>query len=435
MKKYILIADPSKVSRFVLEYYLSDKYNILMAESIVEARRMLSLAIPSLVLVAYELKDGFGNELCRYVNEHFKNVPVVIISSEDNDERRRIAIESGAIDYLVRTKIDDSIVSYVDELVELIEISNVRGSIACTIINHKDDEVIINNVLHSLGMQVFNYNIDDDLDIELLSKNPDIIIVDLDIGKNKGLELIKKIRKMGTMKKVPIIIITDSRESTVLRSLMLFGANDYTLKPLSPESIMLRVTANIRTKKLYDYLDRINNELYQMATTDPMTGLYNRRYILEQLNILNYNFERYGTMFSVILMDLDKFKNINDTYGHDCGDKVIIDFAHRVKSSVRKTDFVGRFGGEELIVVLQNIDEENLYKITKKILYSIRNSSVNYNNFVISYTTSIGAKYCNSYYPNIDEYIKKADNLLYLAKENGRNRAYIENSSGVVEVV
>lgn len=435
MKKYIFIADPSKVSRFVLEYYLSDKYNILMAESIAEARRMLSLAIPSLVLVAHELKDGLGYELCRYVNERFKNVPVVILSSEDDKERRRIALESGAIDYLVRTKIDDTIVSYVDELVELIEISNVRGSIACTLINHKEDEVIINNVLNSLGMHVYNCKIEDDLDMELLSKNPDIIIIDLDIGKNEGLELIKKIRKIGSMKKVPILIITDSRENTVLRSLMLFGANDYTLRPLSTESIMLRVTSNIRTKKLYDYLDRINNELYQMATTDPMTGLYNRRYILEQLNILNYNFERYGTAFSVILMDLDKFKSINDTYGHDCGDKVIIDFANRVKSSVRKTDFVGRFGGEELIVVLQNIDEENLYKITKKILYSIRNSSVTYNNFVISYTTSIGVKYCNSYYPTIDEYIKRADHLLYLAKENGRNRAYIENSSGVVEVV
>lgn len=435
MKKYILIADPSKVSRFVLEYYLSEKYNILLSESIAESKRMLSLAIPSLVLVAYELKDGLGYELCRYVNDKFKNVPVVILSTEDDDKRKKMALEAGAIDYIVRNKIDDTITTYVDELVELIEISNVRGSVACTVIKDKGDELFLNNILHSLGMQVHNCKVEFDLEVELLAKKPDIIIIDLDIGKNEGLSLVKNIRKINSMKKVPILIITDSRENAVLRSFMLFGANDYTLKPLSTESIMLRVTTNIRTKKLYDYLDKINNELYQMATTDPMTGLYNRRYIIEQLNILNYNFERYGHSFSIMLMDLDKFKQINDTYGHDAGDKVIIDFANRVKSAVRKTDFVGRFGGEELIVVLQNIDEENLYKITQKILRTVRNSSVTYNDFVISYTASIGVKYCNSYFNSIDEYIKRADNLLYMAKENGRNRAYLENSSGLLEIL
>jgi len=435
MKKYILIADPSKVSRFVLEYYLSDKYNILMSDSFAEAKKMLSMAIPSLVLVAYELKDGLGFELCNYINEKFRNVPVVILSSENDDERRRIAFECGAIDYIVRQNIDESITTYVDELVELLEISNVRGTTACTIIKSKDEEFLINNVLRSIGMVVYNCSCEDDLEIELIAKNPDIIIIDIDIGRDTGLTMVKNIRKINSMKRVPIMIITDSRENTILRSFMIFGANDYTLKPLSNESLMLRVTSNIRTKKLYDYLEKINNELYQMATTDPMTGLYNRRYVLEQLNILNYNFERYGNNFSVMIMDLDYFKKINDTYGHDAGDRVIIDFANRVKSAVRKTDFVGRFGGEELIVILQNIDEENLFNITRKILNNIRGSSINYNGIHINYTASIGVKFCSSYYPSIDEYIKRADNLLYMAKENGKNRAYIENSAGILEVL
>lgn len=434
MKKYILIADPSKVSRFVLEQYLSDKYNVLLSTSISESKRMLSMAIPSIVLVAYELRDGLGYELCRYVNEKFKNVPVVIISSEEDPERKKIALESGAIDYVVRKNIDESIVSYIDEIVELLEISNLRGSNAIIIQKDHLSSKFISNVLFSLGMQVQIFDPDNLIEEQFVSSNPDIIIIDLDIGNDTGLTLIKNIRKINSIKKVPILILTDSRENRILRSFMLFGANDYTLKPLTTESLLLRVTTNIRTKKLYDYLERINSELYTLATTDPLTGLYNRRYILEQLAIMNYNFERYGNNFSIILMDLDKFKTINDTYGHDAGDKVIIDFANRLKDSVRKTDFVGRFGGEEVIIILQNITEQNLINITKKILSEIRLSSITYNNFTIKYTASIGVKYCNIYINNVDEYIKRADHLLYMSKEKGRNRAHVETSSGIIEI-
>ncbi|MCA1927895.1 MAG: diguanylate cyclase [Calditerrivibrio sp.] len=435
MKKYILIADPSKVSRFVLEQYLSDKYNILVSTSIAESKRMLSMAVPSIVLVAYELRDGLGYELCRYVNEKLKNVPVVIISSEESPERKRMALESGAIDYIVRKKIDESIVNYIDEIVELLDISNLRGSNA--IIVQKDSLItkFTSNVLFSLGMQVYPFNEENLSDEQLVATKPDIIIIDLDIGNENALTLIKNIRKVGSIKKVPILILTDSRENKMLRSFMLFGANDYTLKPLTTESLLLRVTTNIRTKKLYDYLERVNSELYTLATTDPLTGLYNRRYIIEQLTIMNYNFERYGNNFSIIIMDLDKFKTINDTYGHDAGDKVIIDFASKLKDSVRKTDFVGRFGGEEVIIILQNITEQNLINITQKILTEIRSSNFNYNNFTIKYTASMGVKYCSTYSSSVDDYIKSADYLLYMSKEKGRDRAHVETTSGIIEIV
>ncbi|MCA1980939.1 MAG: diguanylate cyclase [Calditerrivibrio sp.] len=435
MKKYILIADPSKVSRFVLEQYLSDKYNILVSTSIAESKRMLSMAVPSIVLVAYELRDGLGYELCRYVNEKLKNVPVVIISSEESPERKRMALESGAIDYIVRKKIDESIVNYIDEIVELLDMSNLRGSNA--IIVQKDSLItkFTSNVLFSLGMQVYPFNEENLSDEQLVATKPDIIIIDLDIGNENALTLIKNIRKVGSIKKVPILILTDSRENKMLRSFMLFGANDYTLKPLTTESLILRVTTNIRTKKLYDYLERVNSELYTLATTDPLTGLYNRRYIIEQLTIMNYNFERYGNNFSIIIMDLDKFKTINDTYGHDAGDKVIIDFASKLKDSVRKTDFVGRFGGEEVIIILQNITEQNLINITQKILTEIRSSNFNYNNFTIKYTASMGVKYCSTYSSSVDDYIKSADYLLYMSKEKGRDRAHVETTSGIIEIV
>ncbi|MEF3255593.1 MAG: GGDEF domain-containing protein, partial [Deferribacterales bacterium] len=195
------------------------------------------------------------------------------------------------------------------------------------------------------------------------------------------------------------------------------------------------VTTNIRTKKLYDYLESINTELYKLATTDPLTGLYNRRFILEQLTMLNYNFKRYDHNFTIMIMDIDKFKSINDTYGHDAGDMVIIDFANRVKESLRKTDYVGRFGGEELIVILQHINEENSISLTRKILETLRKSEVKYGEFTIRYTASIGVKYCNLYFEKIDEYIKKADQLLYMAKEKGRNRAFVDTGINVMEVV
>jgi len=152
----------------------------------------------------------------------------------------------------------------------------------------------------------------------------------------------------------------------------------------------------------------MNSELYKLATTDPLTGLFNRRYIIDQLTMWNLNFERYNTRFALMIMDLDYFKSINDRYGHDAGDKVIIDFANTVRSTVRKTDLVGRFGGEEIIVMLQNITEDNLTIVTNKILKQIRNSNVIYNNLSINYTASIGVKYCNVFYPNIEYVYKKS---------------------------
>jgi len=325
-------------------------------------------------------------------------------------------------------------VRYIDEIIELLEMSNIRGTKAYLILMDFATERFVINVLHSLGMQVFTCSNDQNVE-EITQCVPDIVIIDLDIGREKGLSIIKNIKKINTFKNVPIMILTDSRENAVLRSLILFGANDYTLKPLSTESLVLRVTTNIRTKKLYDYLDSMNSELYKLATTDPLTGLFNRRYIIDQLTMWNLNFERYNTRFALMIMDLDYFKSINDRYGHDAGDKVIIDFANTVRSTVRKTDLVGRFGGEEIIVMLQNITEDNLTIVTNKILKQIRNSNVIYNNLSINYTASIGVKYCNVFYPNIDMYIKRADALLYMAKENGRNRAIIETSSSQIEVI
>lgn len=438
MKKYILIADPLKVSRFVLEQYLSEKYNLLMAESLSEAKRMLSMAIPSIVLVAYEMKDGLGLELARFISEKYKNVPVIIMSAEDNTERKKLALESGAIDYIVRRHIDKSIIHYIDEIIELLDISNLRGTSGYVLIINPIDAKLAINILNSLGMQVIvpeEEIIPENIEKEFTSISPDIIIIDIDYGYDKVLEIVKSIRKLEKLKKVPILLLTDSMENSALRSFILFGANDYTLKPISNESFILRVTTNIRAKKLYDYLESINTELYKLATTDPLTGLYNRRFILEQLTMLNYNFERYGHNFTIMIMDIDKFKSINDTYGHDAGDMVIIDFANRVKESLRKTDYVGRFGGEELIVILQHINEENSISLTRKILETLRKSEVKYGEFTIRYTASIGVKYCNLYFEKIDEYIKKADQLLYMAKEKGRNRAFVDTGINVMEVV
>jgi len=196
---------------------------------------------------------------------------------------------------------------------------------------------------------------------------------------------------------------------------------DYNLKEKRLKKILKQSDA--QTKELL----RLNEKLEQAANTDPMTGAYNRRYFYETARHMLSLARREHFDVMIVILDIDKFKNINDTYGHDVGDIIIKDLSSNIASTIRESDIFARFGGEEFVILLNNIDEENSIKFCNKLRLHIQDSKP-YKD--IQYTVSVGiGKVFDKDNNNVDYALKRADLALYAAKESGRNKVIYFNES------
>ena len=173
------------------------------------------------------------------------------------------------------------------------------------------------------------------------------------------------------------------------------------------------------TKEVY-----YRNELKRLASIDPLTSLYNRRYFGELAKTVMTLAKRSNLAFSIIMIDIDKFKNINDTYGHKVGDEVIVALAKTLKKNVRKSDIVSRWGGEEFVILLPQTDLEGAINIAEKLRKNVQNLSIEITDYeTIAFTASFGVATADLLSDlDVETVINKADKALYLAKEHGRNR-------------
>jgi two-component system cell cycle response regulator len=181
-----------------------------------------------------------------------------------------------------------------------------------------------------------------------------------------------------------------------------------------------------KTNNSENFIEHILSEMNEKIIKDELTGIYNRRYINERLpvDINNSTVRQYP--LSVIMADIDFFKDVNDNYGHLIGDKILMDFAKLIQSSIRKDmDWVGRYGGEEFLIVLNNTDVDNAYKISEKIRQLLENQTFQYGDLKVKITSSFGVYGLTTNKVNMEELIRSADKNLYEAKMNGRNKTVI----------
>jgi two-component system cell cycle response regulator len=357
-----------------------------------------------------------------------------MLSSYEGKEYRENAYKLGVIDFILKNKINDSFGQYIDEMVEIISNSNIKGAIAYLLIKNNNDLSFITNILESAKVRCRTFRNVNEL-LQCSSENPPDIIVseqfidDMNIGK-----FVRKLRNLDNCKYIPVISLVDNINNAFLRTMMIYDINSYLLKPLvSAEEILLKCKSQIKTKWLYDDLETMNKELFIKATTDPLTGISNRRYIMEQMEQTFYNLKRYNTKCGIMMFDIDFFKKVNDTYGHDIGDLVLKLFANRLKQFIRKSDIFGRYGGEEFICVLNNMHVNNFTLVAKKFLELIRSMEIETSNGNFKITMSIGGILCDSgHEPFIA--LKEVDDLLYKSKNNGRNRATLKINNQEITV-
>ncbi|WP_420548679.1 diguanylate cyclase [Curvivirga sp.] len=243
----------------------------------------------------------------------------------------------------------------------------------------------------------------------------DLVLVDYQMPELDGLHVIEKLREHKTSDDLPVIMVTSSEEKHFLRDAFEVGANDFLRKPVDPTELMVRVKNLLAMKEM-------TAKLHALANTDVLTNVMTRRAFLEASESEVHRSQRYDHPMSVIMLDADHFKNVNDTYGHAGGDDVLRFLSAQCMEIVRDEDHVGRLGGEEFCIALPETDLEGAALVADRLRQSIADSDIKLSDGqVINVTVSVGVAAIQEN-ENLDDVMRRSDEALYEAKENGRNQ-------------
>ena len=249
------------------------------------------------------------------------------------------------------------------------------------------------------------------------SEKINLILLDIMMPDMDGYEVCRLLKSNKNTKDIPIIFLTSKADEDSIEMAYDIGGIDYVTKPFKPKELLAKVRREL-------YLQDLQEELKLLASTDPMTKLYNRRYFMEISKSILDLAKRNKRCSAIIMLDIDKFKNINDTYGHNIGDDAIILLSQTLQKFTRKSDVVSRWGGEEFVMLLSNTDFEGALVIAEKLRATVENQVlVLEENQELKFTISIGVSAVDTQNDlNIEAAINRADEALYEAKESGRNK-------------
>jgi two-component system cell cycle response regulator len=251
----------------------------------------------------------------------------------------------------------------------------------------------------------------------------DLLIVSLALKCCDGLRLCSHFRSLEETRQLPVIVLVEDDDRERLVRGLEMGVNDYVIRPIERNELLARVRTQIRHKRYADKLRRDLETGLELAVMDQLTGLYNRRYLSSHLDNLIKQAREGGKPLSLLELDIDHFKSINDTFGHDAGDQVLREFGRRVGANVRGIDLACRIGGEEFVVVMPETDVEYAYTVAERLRQAIGEVPFDLNGEKpLKVTVSIGITEVQSETETAQTLMQRADQALYTAKRDGRDR-------------
>ncbi|TIM66541.1 MAG: PleD family two-component system response regulator, partial [Mesorhizobium sp.] len=376
------------------------------------------------------------------------HIPVVMITALDQVSDRVRGLEAGADDFLTKPVNDLQLMTRVKSLVRLKTLTDELRLRASTTRNIGIEELLSRNFASAdttpkvLLIDERKSSIERvqkmlrssaDLDIATdphagffqAAETPyECVMISTGFADFDPLRLCSQLRSLDRTRFVPIILLAEQgEEGRIVRGLEL-GINDYLMRPIDQHELTARLRTQVRRKRYNDQLRASVTQTIEMAVTDPLTGLHNRRYLDSHLQTLFDRAVARRRPLSVMITDLDRFKTVNDTHGHDGGDEVLREFARRLRKNVRGIDLACRFGGEEFVVVMPDTDGAVAEKVAERIRAEIAQMpfAVGQDGKTIEVTVSVGVSSVLKGVDSVAGLMKRADLALYEAKSAGRNR-------------
>ena len=261
----------------------------------------------------------------------------------------------------------------------------------------------------------------------IMEQPPDLVLCDLVMPGFDGLKFLGLKASRKELEQIPVIILTAEDDLDRKAEILERGASDYVTKPFHEKELLARVRIHTKLKLLQDELLEKNAQLEALSITDPLTGLANRRRLMARLEEEVSRSRRYKTPLSVVMIDIDHFKQVNDTHGHAMGDEVLRNIGAMLKSSVRTTDLAARYGGEEFTLVLPHTDIPSALQVAENLRVRFSELEHQLDGITLKKTASMGisARDGQGEIPDAEDLLKYADEALYHAKQNGRNKVEV----------
>ena len=415
MSERILIVEDNKALAKLITKKLeaSLQFKVDVAYSLAEAKLFIQTYKYFITLLDVNLPDAPNGEIVDYAIS--KNNRVIVLSGNIDKEFRSAMLQKPIIDYVNKGGIND--INYI-----INTITRLQKNQAHTILVVDDSMIFrkqMQNLLENMFYKVVTVAHGEEA-LGILNTRNDIhlVLTDYHMPVMDGLELTHEIRKEHNKNSLAIIAVSSSKDNEVNAIFLKTGANDFITKPFSKEEFSCRINNTIEA---LENIQIVTNH----ANRDFLTGLYNRRYFFDTMSEYEEEIRNSAEQFAVAMIDIDHFKKINDTYGHDVGDKVIVALSEILTSSTSHRDIVARFGGEEFCLVLKNINRYSAFDILERIRKEIEKFSFHVErDTYLTFTISTGLV-MNTEEP-IEEIINQADMMLYNAKNDGRNKVVFE---------
>jgi two-component system, cell cycle response regulator len=452
MTARVLVVDDILANVRLLEAKLTAEYfDVVTAMNGLDALEAIQRTKPDIILLDVMMPGIDGIEVCKRIKADAatQHIPVVMVTALDQPEDRIRGLEAGADDFLTKPVNDISLFCRIKSLVRLkmltdeLRVRSPDGKTVGMIASDVRDSDTNGRVLLVEPKDASAERILASFDtthrvvrvkthqaaIEAVQDgvNPfELVVISFDAEHYDGLRLCSQLKSMDATRQTPILVIVEAdNQQSLLRALDM-GVNDYLMRPVDRQELKARVSTQVRR---YRYTERLRASVkasIEMAITDSLTGLYNRRYLETHLNHLIEHYINRGKALSIVTVDVDFFKAINDTHGHDIGDVVLRELAVRLKANTRSVDLCCRVGGEEFIMVLPNTATELSSRIAERLRRAMASKSFDCSNgLMVPVTVSVGVSTLSGADDTLDKLLKRADQALYTAKREGRNRVVI----------
>lgn len=454
MTARVLIVDDIPTNVRLLEARLTAEYfDVKTAASGAEALEICARGDVDIVLLDVMMPEMDGFEVCRRLKASAAtmHVPVLMITALDQPSDRVKGLEAGADDFLTKPVDDIQLMARVKSLVRLKALTDELRARAQT-----GEELAMEDAWRTMeranaeGGHVLLVDTDarsaerirahltpghvvdvltnpQDAAMQVASGSYEMAIVSMALGDFDPLRICSQMRTMEQTRTLPILLIAeDSDRARVVRGLDL-GVNDFIMRPVERNELAARVRTQIRRQRYATELRRSVNNTLALAVTDELTGLYNRRYFDRHLTLMLEKAREQDRDMAVMLIDMDFFKSVNDTHGHDIGDVVLREFSQRLRRNIRGVDLACRFGGEEFVVLMPDTDFRQAQSVAERVRMAVAEKPFeSANGRPLTVTCSVGVALNEHGSDSPESILKRADVALYRAKREGRNRVVFD---------